>query len=165
MIIYGNSVLLCTVHESKSQRDVQIYAVSLLPSVTIQDIVPPRRKKNEHTPHNLRGKCPMIVPVFCYSHGIDLSTLNVVRLIHRGDPVFCARGSKVKGQKLLSDWRKWVCRIWHHWLKCSTQIYTQTTWHSSDHDLVARWGCSCGCETCCCLVQREELLTVPVTEV
>ena len=58
----------------------------LLPPVTVQDIVPPRRKKNEHTPDNLRGKCPMIVPVFFfvffYSHGIDLSTLNVVRLIH-----------------------------------------------------------------------------------
>ena len=36
----------------------------LLPPVTVQDIVPPRRKKNEHTPDNLRGKCPMIVPVF-----------------------------------------------------------------------------------------------------
>ena len=34
----------------------------LLPPVTVQDIVPPRRKKNEHTPDNLRGKCPMIVP-------------------------------------------------------------------------------------------------------
>ena len=56
----------------------------LLPPVTVQDIVPPRRKKNEYTPDNLRGKCPMIVPVFFffYSHGIDLSTLIVVRLIH-----------------------------------------------------------------------------------
>jgi len=36
----------------------------LLPPVTVQDIVPPRRKKNEHTPDNLHGKCPMIVPVF-----------------------------------------------------------------------------------------------------
>ena len=51
--------LLCTVHESKSRRDVQIYGV-----VTVQDIVPPHHKKNEHTPDNLRGKCPMIVPVF-----------------------------------------------------------------------------------------------------
>ena len=50
----------------------------LLPPVTVQDIMPPRRKKNEHTPDNLRGKCPMIVPVFFYSHCIDLSTLNVV---------------------------------------------------------------------------------------
>ena len=55
----------------------------LLPPVTVQDIVPPRRKKNEHTPDNLRGECPMIVPgFFFYSHGIDQSTLNVVRLIH-----------------------------------------------------------------------------------
>ena len=27
---------------------------------------------------------PMLVPVFFYSHGIDQSTLNVVRLIHSG---------------------------------------------------------------------------------
>ena len=53
--------LLCTLHESKSQRDVQIYG--LLPPVTVQDIVLPRRKKNEYTPDNLRGKCPMIVPI------------------------------------------------------------------------------------------------------
>jgi len=32
--------------------------------LTVQDIVPPRRKKNEHTPDNLRGKWPMIVPGF-----------------------------------------------------------------------------------------------------
>ena len=38
----------------------------LLPPVTVQDIVPPRRKKNEHTPDNLRGKCPMIFPVFFF---------------------------------------------------------------------------------------------------
>ena len=44
----------------------------LLPPVTVQDIVPPRRKKNEHTPDNLRGKCPMIVPVFFDSHGCNL---------------------------------------------------------------------------------------------
>ena len=54
----------------------------LLPPVTVQDIVPPRRKKNIHTLDNLCGKCPMIVPAFFYSHGIDLSTLKVVRLIH-----------------------------------------------------------------------------------
>jgi len=36
----------------------------LLPPVTVQDIVPPRRKKNEYTPDNLHGKCPMIVPIF-----------------------------------------------------------------------------------------------------
>ena len=36
----------------------------LLPPVTVQDIVPPRCKENEHTPDNLRGKCPMIVPIF-----------------------------------------------------------------------------------------------------
>ena len=36
----------------------------LLAPVTVQDIVPPRRKKNEHTPDNLRGECPMIVPGF-----------------------------------------------------------------------------------------------------
>ena len=64
-----------------------------------------------------------------------------------------------------------LCRICQHENKYTplTQmqhtklIYTQTTWHSSDHDLsVAGWGCTCGCETCCCLVQRQELL--PVTE-
>jgi len=33
----------------------------LLPPVTVQDVMPPRRKKNEHTADNLR---PMIVPVF-----------------------------------------------------------------------------------------------------
>ena len=54
----------------------------LLPPLTLQDIVPPRRKKNEHTPDNLRGKCPMIVPVFFYGHGIDQSTVNAVQLIH-----------------------------------------------------------------------------------
>ena len=55
--------LLCTVHEIKSQRDVQIYGVSSPPS-HLQDIVPLCRKKNEHTPDNLCGKCPMIVPIF-----------------------------------------------------------------------------------------------------
>ena len=30
----------------------------LLPPVTVQDIVPPHRKKNEHTPDNLRGNVP-----------------------------------------------------------------------------------------------------------
>ena len=35
----------------------------LLPPVTVRDIMPPHRKKNEHTPDNLRGKCPVIVPV------------------------------------------------------------------------------------------------------
>ena len=35
-----------------------------LPPVTVQDIVPPRRKKNERTPDNLCGKCPMTVPFF-----------------------------------------------------------------------------------------------------
>jgi len=73
-------VPLCTVHESKNQRDVQICGVSS-PPVTVQDIVSPRRKKNEDTPDNLRDKCPMIVPAF-FSHGIDQSTLNVVRLMH-----------------------------------------------------------------------------------
>jgi len=55
----------------------------LLPPVIVQDIVRPCRKKSKHTPDNLRGKCPMIVPVFIfYSYSIDLLTLNVVRLIH-----------------------------------------------------------------------------------
>jgi len=36
----------------------------LLPPFTVQDIVPPRRKKNEHTPDNLCGKWPMVVPIF-----------------------------------------------------------------------------------------------------
>jgi len=46
----------------------------LLPPVTVQDIVPPRRKKNEHTPDNLHGKSPMIVPVSLQSRhrSIDL---------------------------------------------------------------------------------------------
>ena len=36
----------------------------LLPqSLYIQDIMPPHRKKNEHTLDNLRGKCPTIVPL------------------------------------------------------------------------------------------------------
>jgi len=39
----------------------------LLPPVTVQDIVPPLRKKNKHTPDNLHGKCPMIVPVFFFT--------------------------------------------------------------------------------------------------
>ena len=52
----------------------------LLPPLTVQDIMPPCHK-NKHTPDNLRGKCPMIVPFF-YSHSIDLLTLNIVRLIH-----------------------------------------------------------------------------------
>jgi len=55
--------MLCTVHESKSQRDVQIYGVSS-PPVTVQDIVPPRHKKDEHTPDNLRGICTMIPVLF-----------------------------------------------------------------------------------------------------
>jgi len=71
--------LLCTVHGrvNAMYRSIEY----LLPPVTVQDIVPPRHK-NKHTPDNLSGKCPMIVPVFFYSHGIDLSTLNVVWLIH-----------------------------------------------------------------------------------
>ena len=44
----------------------------LLPPVTVQDIVSPRRKKNEHTPDNLRGKCPMIVSVFFLQSRLDL---------------------------------------------------------------------------------------------
>ena len=45
----------------------------LLPPVTVQDVVPPRTKKNEHTLDNLRGKCPMIVPdFFSQSRHIDL---------------------------------------------------------------------------------------------
>ena len=46
----------------------------LLPPVTVQDIVPPRRKKSEHTPDNLHGKCPMIFPFFLQSRhrSIDL---------------------------------------------------------------------------------------------
>ena len=55
-------VLLCTVHErvNAMYRSMEY----LLPPVTVQDIVPPRRKKNQHTPDNLRGKSPMIVPGF-----------------------------------------------------------------------------------------------------
>jgi len=45
----------------------------LLPPVTVQDIMPPRRKKNEHTPDDLHGKYPMIVPAFFYSLGIARS--------------------------------------------------------------------------------------------
>jgi len=64
---------------------------------------------------------------------------------------------------LLSDWPECIlyrhaeCNSMrtgtHQRLKCSTQIPICTS-HSSDHDLVARWGCTCGCETCCCLLQR-----------
>ena len=34
------------------------------PPVTVQDIVPPCRNKNEHTLDNLHGKCLMAVPIF-----------------------------------------------------------------------------------------------------
>jgi len=60
--------LLCTVHE---RVNAMYRSMEYLPPVTVQDIVPPRRKKNEHTRDNHRGKCPMIVPVFFYSHGIE----------------------------------------------------------------------------------------------
>jgi len=79
-IIYGTIItraLLCTVHESKSQRDVQIYGVSSPPS-HCTGYRAPSSKKNEHTPDNLRGKCPMIFPVFFYSHGIDLLTFGTL---------------------------------------------------------------------------------------
>ena len=62
---------LCTVDKSKfntTYRSVEY----LLPPVTVQDIMPPRHKKNEHTLDNLCGKCPMIVPVFSQSQHIDL---------------------------------------------------------------------------------------------
>ena len=49
---YDNTCNVC-----KSQRNVPIYGVSS--PVTVQDIVPPHRK-NEHTPDDLHGKCPMI---------------------------------------------------------------------------------------------------------
>ena len=54
--------LLCAVHESRVNA-MYISMEYLLPPVTVQDIVPPRRKKNKHTLDNLRGKRPMIVPV------------------------------------------------------------------------------------------------------
>jgi len=67
-IIYGTiitRVRLCTAHASISVN-AMYRSMEYLPPVTVQDIVPPRHKKNEHTPDNLHGKCPMIVPVFCF---------------------------------------------------------------------------------------------------
>jgi len=52
-----------SIHKSKSQHDVQIYGVPSPPS-HCTGYRAPRRKKNEHTPDNLRGKCPIIVPIF-----------------------------------------------------------------------------------------------------
>jgi len=53
------------VHSTRKevQRDVQINGVTS-PLVTVQDIVSPHRKNNEHTLDNLRGRCLMIIPVF-----------------------------------------------------------------------------------------------------
>ena len=66
MIIYNTintHALLCTV--TKVRVNTMYRSMEyLLPPVTVQDIVPPRSMKNEHTPDNLRGKCPMIVPFF-----------------------------------------------------------------------------------------------------
>ena len=64
MIIYGTKIMCAfdTVHKSKFNAMYRSTEY-LLPPVTVQDIVPPCRK-NEHTLDNLRGKCPMIVPVF-----------------------------------------------------------------------------------------------------
>jgi len=53
----------CCQSTFKDKPGMSLYQFTL-PPVTVQDIVPPRRKKNGHTPDNLRGKCPMIVPVF-----------------------------------------------------------------------------------------------------
>jgi len=36
---------------------------SIFSPITVQDIMPPRHKKNEHTLDNLRGICLTIVPV------------------------------------------------------------------------------------------------------
>ena len=73
---------MCCCAQYTKVRDNAIYRCMeylLPPSHCTEYIVRPRRKKNQHTPDNLRGKCPMIVSVFFYSHG---STLNVVRLIN-----------------------------------------------------------------------------------
>jgi len=65
MIIYGTIItrgLLCTVHE---RVNAMYRSMEYLPPVTVQDIVPPRRK-NEHTRDNHRGKCPQIFPGFFF---------------------------------------------------------------------------------------------------
>ena len=74
-IIYGTKTScapLCTVHKGRFNAMYKSTEY-LLPSVTVQDIVPPRCKKNGHSVDSLRGKCPMIVPFFfSQSQHIDL---------------------------------------------------------------------------------------------
>ena len=71
--------LLCTVHESKFNvmyRSMEY----LLPPVTVQDIVPPCCKKNEHS---WQPSCMVNVPwLFPFFHSHGISTLNIVRLSH-----------------------------------------------------------------------------------
>ena len=43
--------------------------------VTVQSIVPPRRKNNKHTQDSFRGECPMIVPSFFNSHSILIGSV------------------------------------------------------------------------------------------
>jgi len=68
-IIYGTKTScapLCTVHKGRFNAMYKSTEY-LLPSVTVQDIVPPRCKKNGHSVDSLRGKCPMIVPFFFFT--------------------------------------------------------------------------------------------------
>jgi len=85
-IIYGTILkkhVHCCAQYTKARVNAMYRSLEyLLSPVTVQDIVPPRHKKNKHTPDNLCGKCPMIFPFFFFYGHIDLSTLNVVRLIH-----------------------------------------------------------------------------------
>ena len=55
----------CAAQYTKVRVNAMYRSMEYLPPVTVQDIVPPCHK-NEHTPDNLRGKCPMIVPVFFF---------------------------------------------------------------------------------------------------
>jgi len=64
----------------KSQRGVQIYGVFSPPS-HCTGCRAPRCKKNEHI-DNLRGKRPMIGPIFLFFTVTHILTLNVVRLSH-----------------------------------------------------------------------------------
>ena len=75
--------MFCAQYTKVIECDVQIYRVPSppLPSVTVQDVVPPHRMKNKHTLDKLRGKCPMIVPVSSQSWHIDLERC-VAYLIH-----------------------------------------------------------------------------------
>ena len=66
---------MCCCAQYTKVRDNAIYRCMeylLPPSHCTEYIVRPRRKKNQHTPDNLRGKCPMIVSVFFLQSRLDL---------------------------------------------------------------------------------------------